>query len=54
MSKRGWRDSGTAGLIEQKAADGLADRDDLQTYFDLMDVEEGRSPTSGGGGEAGK
>ena len=43
LTKRGWRDSGTPGLVKNKAEAGLADRDDLLTYFDLMDVEEGRA-----------
>ncbi len=42
MMKRGWRDSGTPSLIRSKAESGLAHRDDLITFFDLMDVEEGR------------
>lgn len=40
LNKRGWRDSGSAGLVKNKQE---ADRDDLLTYFDLMDVEEGRA-----------
>lgn len=44
MAKRGWRDSATNGLIEQRAQAGLAHRDDLVTFFDLMDAEEGRAP----------
>lgn len=44
MQKRGWRDSASVGLEEQKLAAGLADRADIQTFFDLMDVEEGRDP----------
>ncbi len=43
LTKRGWRDSGSAGLVKNKAEAGLAHRDDLLTYFDLMDVEEGRA-----------
>ena len=43
LNKRGWRDSGSAGLVKNKAEAGLAHRDDLLTYFDLMDVEEGRA-----------
>ena len=43
LTKRGWRDSGTPGLVKNKAEAGLAHRDDLLTYFDLMDVEEGRA-----------
>ena len=30
-------------FIQQKAEAGLAHRDDLVTFFDLMDVEEGRA-----------
>jgi gluconokinase len=44
MMKRGWRDVATPGLIEQRADAGLAHRDDLVTFFDVMDVEEGRMP----------
>jgi hypothetical protein len=40
LTKRGWRDSGSAGLERGKAAAGFADRDDILTYFDLMDAEE--------------
>jgi gluconokinase len=43
MHKRGWRDVATPGFIQQKAEAGLAHRDDLVTFFDLMDVEEGRA-----------
>jgi gluconokinase len=42
MSKRGWRDAASRGLAAQKQASGFADRDDIQTFFDLMDAEEGR------------
>ena len=44
LLKRGWRDSGTPGVVEGKAAAGLAERADVQTYIDLQDVEEGREP----------
>lgn len=43
MAKRGWNDAASAGLQEQKAAAGLGNRADLQTFFDVMDVEEGRA-----------
>lgn len=43
MLKRGWRDSGTPSLIKSKEEAGLSHRDDLVTFFDLMDVEEGRA-----------
>jgi gluconokinase len=44
MQKRGWRDTASAGLERQKAEAGLAHRDDIVVFFDLMDVEEGRAP----------
>lgn len=44
MQKRGWRDEATEGLIQQRAEAGLAHREDIVTFFDLMDVEEGRMP----------
>ncbi len=44
MMKRGWRDAATPGLIEQRAQAGLGQREDLVTFFDLMDTEEGRAP----------
>lgn len=43
LTKRGWRDSATSGFKESKMEAGFGNRDDLQTYFDLMDAEEGRS-----------
>lgn len=43
MMKRGWRDVATSGLIQQRAEAGLAHREDLVTFFDLMDTEEGRA-----------
>lgn len=42
MRKRGWNDEASEGLAKQKAAAGLADRADIQTFFALMDAEEGR------------
>ncbi len=44
LLKRGWRDSGTPGVVEEKIASGLADRADIQTYVDIQDAEEGRVP----------
>lgn len=44
MMKRGWRDAASVGLVEQRAQAGLGHREDLQTFFDVMDVEEGRAP----------
>jgi hypothetical protein len=31
-------------LIKQKTEAGFGARDDIQVFFDLMDVEEGRMP----------
>lgn len=42
MMKRGWRDQASAKLAESKAKRGIADRDDVQTGFDLQDYDEGR------------
>jgi hypothetical protein len=40
LSKRGYRDEGSAGLEAAKAAAGLAHRADIQTWFDAMVAEE--------------
>lgn len=42
MHKRGWRDAASAGLVKQREEAGLGQREDLVTFFDLMDAEEGR------------
>ena len=44
LLKRGWRDSGTPGVVAEKAAAGISNRPDVQTYVDMHDVEEGRQP----------
>jgi hypothetical protein len=44
ISKRGWRDGGSADLAAAKARAGWEDRDDIRTWFDLHDAEEGRKP----------
>ena len=44
MIKRGWRDPGSASLEARKASCGMADRDDIQTFFDQIEVDEGRTP----------
>jgi uncharacterized protein DUF5069 len=41
--KRGWRDSGTPGLVIDKELYGFAKRDDILTYVDLHDADEGRA-----------
>lgn len=43
-SKRGWRDEATPGLEKNKADSGLAHRQDLLTFFDYYEVDEGRAP----------
>ena len=44
MFKRGWRDAASAGLVQQREQAGLGHREDLVTFFDVLDVEEGRLP----------
>lgn len=44
MSKRGWRDAASDGLVQQRQAAGLGHREDIVTFFDLFDVEEERLP----------
>ncbi len=44
LIKRGWNDRATRSFTQQKAEAGLAHRDDILTYFQLMDVEEGHAP----------
>jgi len=43
MMKRGWRDVASPGLAKQREEAGLGHREDLVTFFDMMDVEEGRA-----------
>ncbi len=42
LLKRGWRDGASQGIAAGKAASGFANRDDIQTWADLHDAEEGR------------
>lgn len=42
LTKRGWRDPAATGFEKSKIEAGFANRDDIQTFFDLMDAEEGR------------
>ena len=44
ISKRGWRDGGSADLQAAEERLGWADRGDIQTWVDLHDAEEGRAP----------
>lgn len=42
MEKRGWRDDDSAMIRKVKEDAGWAERDEIQTLFDLFDFEEGR------------
>jgi gluconokinase len=42
MTKCGWRDKSSASLSRWKKELGLEKRDDVQTFFDLYDADEGR------------
>jgi len=44
--KRGWRDAGSEDLAASKNEAGFDDRNDIQTWVDLHDAEEGRTPPS--------
>lgn len=46
-AKRGWSDESSAELAETKRANGFGKRDDIQTWIDYHDVDEGRTPRSG-------
>jgi gluconokinase len=42
LRKRGWRDDASKRLAERKKEYGIAHRDEIQTFFDLLDADEGR------------
>ena len=44
MRKRGWNDENSERLAQRKREGGFADRDDIQTFFDFIDIDEGRDP----------
>lgn len=46
LAKRGWRDEASEDLAAAKKRSGLEDRVDIQTWVDLHDAEEGRTPRS--------
>jgi gluconokinase len=46
ISKRGWRDASSGDLKAAKERNGWEDRNDIQTWVDLHDAEEGRTPKS--------
>ncbi len=46
LTKRGWRDEASADLQAAKERSGWGERADIQTWMDLHDAEEGRTPRS--------
>src|SRR5437016_902465 len=44
LRKRGWRDEASEELAESKKEAGFGDRNEIQTWVDLHDAEEGRTP----------
>lgn len=42
MRKRGWNDESARRLVTRKLESGLEKRDDVQTFFDYIDADEGR------------
>jgi hypothetical protein len=46
LTKRGWRDEASADLQGAKERSGWADRGDIQTWVNLHDAEEARTPGS--------
>jgi hypothetical protein len=44
LRKRGWRDEASEELAQSKIEAGFGDRADIQTWMDLHDAEEGRTP----------
>ena len=44
LLKRGWRDEGSEDLQAAKERNGWGNRNDIQTWVDLHDAEEGREP----------
>lgn len=47
MRKRGWNDEATSRLQSRLREAGWDTRTDIQTFFDLIDRDEGREPRSG-------
>jgi hypothetical protein len=43
MRKCGWKDSISETLARRKKESGLARRDDIETMFQFIDADEGRS-----------
>ncbi|MBU3665417.1 MAG: DUF5069 domain-containing protein [Chthoniobacterales bacterium] len=47
LRKCGWNDDLSSRVRERLAGLGLSDRTDIVTIFDLIEVDEGRSPRGG-------
>jgi len=47
LRKCGWNDEYSTRLRERLAGLGLSERADIQTMFDLIEVDEGREPRGG-------
>jgi hypothetical protein len=43
LRKRGWRDDATKRLLERKQEHNMTGRDDVQTFFDFIDLDEGNA-----------
>jgi hypothetical protein len=46
MRKRGWNDEMSPRLAQRKQESGFSERDDIETFFDYIDLDEGRDPRS--------
>lgn len=46
MQKCGWRDEATSMLQQRLKEGGYENRTDIQTFFDFLDLDEGREKTS--------
>jgi len=42
MRKRGWNDVASERLRQRKAESGFSEREDIQTFFDYIDADEGK------------
>ena len=43
MRKRGWKDDASEILEQRKREAGMADRAEIETMFQFIDADEGRS-----------
>ena len=44
MRKRGWNDESSQRLALRKQESGFPERDDIETFFEYIDMDEGRDP----------